>query len=423
MKFAILNSVIMNGGDAGIVYGIRDAIKEIFPNAHVSIFARQAREASVFYPDLGLFGMLQDTWTRQRVLAYGLRKSFPLRSALCLMTPGETEFYERLRSMDAIIYCGGGYINNLYSTEVLFRIIKDTLNMKITHMAYAHSFGPFFDDRSRAVAASLLSRFDAITTRDEDSYKLLKKIGVTCKNIRFTADAAFAMQIATDDTLPAKDRAELKRIQAFKLSGSGAPLLFMSVREWGFPGTGDSVSLNTKYRFELRRFVERVIAESDYRICFVSTCQGREGYPYDDSRFAATLFKELPSFTEDRVHICGHPFMPASYPLLIGRCADLVLSMRMHFIIFSIMAGVPFIAIAYEKKSQELARQVGVESFCHEMSKLSADTLYKSFVDVREHLIDIRATVESAFRLLRKRSFENAMVLMSVMPSVTSQEK
>ncbi|SEM04859.1 Polysaccharide pyruvyl transferase family protein WcaK [Syntrophus gentianae] len=414
MKFALLNSVIMNGGDAGIVYGIRDAIREILPEAQLSIFARRARDAEAYYPDLRLLPMLQDTWPRQRTLAYGLRESFPLRSNLCLLIPGEKEFYKQLRSMDAIIYCGGGYINNLYSTGVLFRIIEDTLEMGIPHMAYAHSIGPFFDDRSRTAAAALLSRFDAVTTRDEASYRLLHEMGTNCKETHFTADAAFAMQIATDATMPLQDLEELKRIYAFKSHGGGAPLFFMSVREWGFPGSEESSSLKKNYRSELQRFILQVIAESNCRICFVSTCQGRKEYGYDDSRFAAELLKELQPFPEDRVYICGHPFAPSSYPLLIGRCADLVVSMRMHFIIFSIMGGVPFIAIAYEKKSQELARQVGLDGYCHELSNLKGDILYKNFIDLREHLVDSRATINSAFRILRERSQENARVLRSV---------
>jgi colanic acid/amylovoran biosynthesis protein len=422
MKVALLNSVILNGGDAGIVYGIRDAIREFIPDAHVSIFARQLRESTEYYPDLSLFDMPQNTWPRQRLMTYGFSKSFSMRSALSLLTSGENEFYKRLRTMDALIYCGGGYINDLYSTEVLFRIIKDTLQIGIPHMAYSHSFGPFFHNRTRTLAASLLSRFDAITTRDEGSYKLLQEIGVNCDKISFTADAAFTMQPATYDTLPTKDRAALRLIQEFKSRDNGAPLLFLSVRDWQFPGNKESSRLSMKYRAELRDFVKRVITESNYRICFISTCQGRKEYRYDDSRFAAEVFKEICSFSQERVYICGHPFMPASYPFIIGQCADIVLSMRMHFIIFSIMAGVPFISIAYEKKSQELARQVGVERFCHELSTLTAHKLYESFDEVRENLANTRNTVESSFRLLRKRSLENAKILMNVMSYVNRFE-
>ena len=97
MKFALLNSVIMNGGDAGIVYGIRDALEEIIANAHISIFAHMAKEAANYYPDLTLIDMPQNTWPKYKIASYGLRKSFPLRSIMQLLTTGERKFYKETK--------------------------------------------------------------------------------------------------------------------------------------------------------------------------------------------------------------------------------------------------------------------------------------------------------------------------------------
>jgi len=414
MKFALLNSVIMNGGDAGIVYGIRDAVEEIISDAHVSIFAHMAQAATNYYPDLTLLDMPQNTWPKYKIASYGLRKSFPLRSIMQLLTASERKFYKEIQVMDALIYCGGGYINNLYSTDVLFRIMQHTLATGIPHMAYAHSIGPFYDRSSQNRAAELLSKFKAITVRDEASYHLLHQMGVNCEQIHFTADAAFAMNVASDSSLLEEEKAEFVRIQNFKNRNGAKPLLFMSAREWKFPHSRDSVSLAEQYKSQLRYFVKRVMNESDYKICFVSTCQGRKEYNYDDALFAKELLQTSSSLPQDRIYVCGQPFRPFVYPLLIRQFADIVLSMRMHFIIFSIMAGVPFIAIAYEKKSQELARQVGVEKYCHELSTLNADLLYESFLDVQHRFVDSRKAVEVAYQKLRTRSLENAKILKNI---------
>ena len=291
----------MNGGDAGIVYGIRDAVKGIIPDAHVSIFAHHAREAAGYYPDLKLFNMPQNTWPKNKVLSYGVRKSFSLRSVMQLLTAGEKNFYKEIQGMDALIYCGGGYINNLYATEVLFRIMQNTLATGIPHMAYAHSIGPFYDCSSQNRAAELLSKFKAITVRDEASYNLLHEMGVHCKQIHFTADAAFAMNVAADSSLFEEEKTEFMRIQNFKNLNGGKPLLFMSVRAWKFPHNKDSVSLSEQYQSQLRCFVKRVIAESNYSICFVSTCQGRKEYGYDDALFAKELLQTSSSLPQDRI--------------------------------------------------------------------------------------------------------------------------
>ena len=108
MRIALVNSVILNGGDAGIVYGSRDAIKEILPSAQVTVFTHLTREAVSHFPDLDILPMLQDTWPSDRYLQYGMRKSFELRSTLKLLSGGEKGFYKQLKSMDAVVYCGGG---------------------------------------------------------------------------------------------------------------------------------------------------------------------------------------------------------------------------------------------------------------------------------------------------------------------------
>jgi len=54
VKIALVNSVILNGGDAGIVYGTRDALKAVFPGAEVTVFAHRAEKARPRYPDLAL---------------------------------------------------------------------------------------------------------------------------------------------------------------------------------------------------------------------------------------------------------------------------------------------------------------------------------------------------------------------------------
>ena len=413
MKIALLNSVIMNGGDAGIVYGTCDAIYEALPSSEITIYTQLTKPATFCYPDLSLSPMLNDRWSDYRWIAKGMRVTYPLRTRIRFLAAGEKAFYNELKSMDAIVYCGGGYMNDLYGNRVLFAIMNDTLNLRIPHMAYAHSIGPFFKQESARAATALFNRFRAITVRDETSRQLLEAMSVSSL-IRLTADAAFCMRPATWDTLVTEDREALDDILEFKDWGMGAPLLVMSVRDWLFPGRDNGESLRSQYRRELKRFITRVIESTPWRICFISTCQGRPGYGYDDSLFAHLLIQDLSEISNGRLKVCHHGFNPRAYPYIISKCADLALCMRMHFNIFSIMGGVPFLGIAYETKSLELAKQMGLVHLCHQLETLNSDDLFSSFLFAADHAAELRVLVAAGCAQLKERSLSNARLLASL---------
>lgn len=419
MRIALVNSVILNGGDAGIVYGTCDAIKSELPQARITVFSRFTEQARHYFFDLSLTEMPHDTWPKQRLLSSSMRRSFPCRSRIGILSKSEKGFYEHLRKMDVIIYCGGGYLNDQYSTGVLFRIMKDTLDLKIPHMAYAHSVGPFFRKKTVRAANRILSRFDAVTVRDQHSLEQLRDIKVTSKKMEFTADAAFSMRVPVDGKeFSALDQAELDNILEFKNRGSGAGLLFMSVRQWHFPGFRNGQILFDKYKIELVKFVDEILRHTGWRICFISTCQGRIGYTLDDAEFAASLIKELAYSVKNRIYICRSAFMPRLYPLIIKKCADIVLSMRMHFMIFSIIAGIPCVALAYERKSYELACQVGIQDLCHELGELKFEDLWESFIKAEEKASDLRIKIRQAHQSLYRSSMRNAKILHEVIAHV-----
>ncbi len=421
MKIALLNSVILNGGDAGIVYGTIDAILHTFPAAEIVVYVHKAQEASSYYPDLNILPMLQDCWPAGHYASALMRKSHSIRCRLGFLSGAEKTFYRELKKYDLLVYCGGGYVNNLYSTAVLFAMMQKTLSLGVQHMAYAHSIGPFFEAASRTAASELLGQFNIVTVRDQASYDLLKRLNTSADNLFFTADAAFAM-LPSATSASIEQRIELESIVEFKNSAGGSQLLFISARQWGFPGHPDAESLTCGYQNELRRFVGRVLNETNWRICFISTCQGRGSYNFDDASYAEMLVAALSETLQQRIHVSHANFHPRFYPELISSCADMVITMRMHFMIYSIIAGLPVIPLAYEQKSIELARQVGVDNYCHEVATLNADSLFDSFVSMQVNNAMVRNKVKEGYITLKNLSLENCRILQRHLESAGSQK-
>ena len=113
-----------------------------------------------------------------------------------------------------------------------------------------------------------------------------------------------------------------------------------------------------------------------------------------------------------RVMVSTHGFAPRTFPHLIGCCADLVISMRMHMTIYSLLAGVPFVAIAYEQKSVELCRTLGIGQYCEEAVDFAADLLAPKAIELHARRADVAATLRHKRAELIPLSVRNAELLL-----------
>jgi colanic acid/amylovoran biosynthesis protein len=410
MRFALLNSVILNGGDAGIVYGTCDAIRSLQPAAEILVFAHRAMAGAKYYPDLDVRPMVLDTWPHSRLPRAFFRKSYARRQSLGLGTAAERRFIGDIRASDAVVYCGGGYLNDSYDMTFVSDLMRVTLDTGVPHMAYAHSVGPINKPETAAQLRQLLNRFAIVTVRDQASRTLLRQIGVESQRIELLADAALAMQRADNGSVPASDAAAMREIQDFK-SSRASPLVFISVRNWRFPGFADGARRTRRLHEQLVELVHMLLTQTDWSVCFVSTCQGRPEYAYDDSLVAQKVLDDVGVSTA-RSMVSRYGFAPRTFPYLIASCADVVISMRMHLTIYSLLAGVPFLAIAYEQKSVELCRTLGIEHYCEEAAEFTAASLAPKAIDLYARRADVRAALERRRSELIAASMRNAALLM-----------
>jgi polysaccharide pyruvyl transferase WcaK-like protein len=82
--------------------------------------------------------------------------------------------------------------------------------------------------------------------------------------------------------------------------------------------------------------------------------------------------------------------------------------MRMHFVVFSILANVPFVAIAYERKSMELCEQLGLEEFCHDAASIDAARAIETIRQALARQVDVRRQLADRLETLRLKSVRSA---------------
>ena len=203
---------------------------------------------------------------------------------------------------------------------------------------YGCGAGPFLRDSSRVHTRKVLNaRVDAITLRDEDSMETLKNLGVTEPRMLLAADPALRLETPTGDR-------ERK--------------LGFVVRPWpDFWPRVPAFAAAARYAYE------------QYKLSPVLICLAPE-----DRTAAGSVAKALEAE--------GVPCSISLHPRRVGRMA-LVLSMRLHGLIFALRDGTPAAGVSYDPKVSSFCREASLP--CAELKDASGETLCR-LIDEAIHL-------------------------------------
>lgn len=210
---------------------------------------------------------------------------------------------------------GGSLLQDMTSRRSLWYYLLTIILAKKAGCAvqlYGCGIGPLMRQTSRDQTANVLNTcVDAITLRDEDSLETLKALGVTAPRMLLAADPALRLET------PAGER-ERK--------------FGLILRSWpDFWARVPDFAAAARYAYER------------YRLPTVLICLSPE-----DRTAAGSVAKELASR--------GVPCSISLHPRRIGRMT-LVLSMRLHGLIFALRDGAPAAGVSYDPK---------VSAFCRE---------------------------------------------------------
>lgn len=156
---------------------------------------------------------------------------------------------------------------------------------------------------------------DGITVRDIPSLKELERIGLENK-VHLVSDSAFSLY---EEEHPP---------EALERSPLGEVKISISVRHWGHFIQGNQ----TDYENAIVEFLNRLNESSkSYKVFFVSSCVGTDGYKADDRKTAKRIFDRLKS--TDNVTLVNED-LSAKELIRFYRTVDLNIGTRMHTNIF-----------------------------------------------------------------------------------------
>lgn len=300
----------LNLGDEAILHSMVAQFRASV-NAKITVFSRNA----------------EDTKKRHKV-----DKAIPVRSIT------REEVIPELKELDLLVFGGGGILFDS-DVKVFLREVQIAQEYGVPVMTYAISAGPLTDPANQELVRTALNQVSVITVRDRKAQQLLEEIGVRKETI-VTADPAFLLK---PEPFP-KD--------AFKSEGLDGPepLVGMSVRE---PGGAAPDLREDKYHGLLANVADYVVERFGARVVFVPM----ERSQLDMQQSHAVVSKML----RPQAAVVLKGDYTSAQLLSLVKNFRFALGMRLHFLIFAIKCGVPFVALPYASKVHGLLEHMKIE--------------------------------------------------------------
>ena len=259
-------------------------------------------------------------------------------------------FLPVMRRTKLYISGGGSLIQNQTSTRSLNYYLLSIRLAKMTGnrvLMYGCGIGPVNGEASRKRAAKVIDRnVDAITLREDLSAEELKTMGVSRPKVYVTADPALLLE-------PGSEGAVDGFLLGNNIDPAGQYALFV-LRDW--PGFAEKK--------------EAFVRAASYV---------KNSYGLTPIFFALEPQRDLPPSREVAKELgfdCPMLSAPSDEKLIIGMMKKMriVVSMRLHALIFASSVGTPLVAVSYDPKVTGFMRYIG-QKHCVYFEDVTAENL------------------------------------------------
>jgi polysaccharide pyruvyl transferase CsaB len=321
---------------------------------------------------------------------------------------------EAVRRADLVIIGGGGLFHDYtgFIPDALLTVGNWGLGFHVTPallaaiygkalMLYAVGVGPLFSEHARRFMRAVCEAARAISVRDLASRQILESIGVAPERVTVTADPAFALR-------PAEPERVAEIMQAEGLAKE-CPLIAVVLRHWTFR------SHPAFWEKEVAAGLDKYLDQTPARIVFVPF-QQIPGEQENDAAVVARV-QSLMRHIGRTSRLRGR-YTPPELAGIFGVCS-LVVAMRLHALIFSVVARVRCVSLGYDPKVSEAASQAGLSSWTIDLGELDGDLLARRMSEAlaekpdlerlgRDLEIRAESNIEMAMELLRQADSDTA---------------
>jgi len=352
----------MNLGDEAILQSIITQLRASLP-VEITVFSRNA----------------EDTKKRHNV-----EKVIQVRDLT------RVEVRPEIQRLDLFILGGGGILFDT-EAEIFLRELEVAREEGVPNMVYAVGVGPLSNESTRKRIKNVLSNVDVITVREREAKKTLEEIGVN-REIIVTADPAFLLE---PEPLP-KDISEQEPVCKKPM------LIGLSVRE---PGPAAPNLDPAFYHSLIANAADFVISRLDASVVFVPM----ERQVLDVQNSHAVISKML---RPQCAWVLKGEYTPGQLLSYMGRF-DFVIGMRLHFLIFAALQGVPFVALPYASKVSGLLEEL--KTPMPPINQVNAGLLNAYIDQAWDERTQMKTKIQQLLPELKKRAQENNQLAVELL--------
>ena len=269
------------------------------------------------------------------------------------------EVMDAVKHTDVLVMGGGSLIQDLTSTRSLFYYLGLIWMAKLRRkkvMLYGNGIGPIRKWYNKPLVKWTLNQVEMITLREHESKEILSAIGVVKPIVEITADPVFNLQLEND--FESREIYELERIPDDK------PLVGVLFRSW---------SHEDSYTRKMAKVCDEIIESYDYNIVFVPM-----KHPAD-----LIVAFEIMKRMKHKAYVIEHRYHEKVLIQFLGTL-DLLLSMRLHGLIYGALKQVPVIGFNYDPKVEYYAKELDIP-FVEDMRHIHVEKIMDMIQEIREN--------------------------------------
>ncbi len=293
-----------------------------------------------------------------------------------------------LRDTNLFISGGGGLLQDStgkgWSILYYLGLILAAKTVKVPVMIYAQGIGPVNKQINKKLMKWILNKVDLITVRDKPSKELLENLGVVKPSIYVNSDPVFLLKKKNINNII--DRHPL--IQQL-INSDNRPLIGVSVRE--YKGNG----LDSKSIFA--QAADYLVENYQAKIIFLP-------FKFDEDVYSS---EEILSLMKNKAEVLKIKLEPEELLSVLSRLSLLV-GVRLHSIIFSSIANIPFVAFNYDPKVKYFVEDLGLSELLLEIGEdISLKNIQEKVEYIRENNDKIKDILLEKVNNLEEKALAN----------------
>jgi polysaccharide pyruvyl transferase CsaB len=357
-----------NVGDEAILSTMIEGLRSAFP-VELTVFSRDA----------------DDT-----------RRRHGVEHAVQLGTLSRGEAQEVVAELELFILGGGGILYD-GDAEMFLREVTLAKEVGTPVMIYAVGAGPLVDSRARARVRDAVQHVAAVTVRDAASRHLLEELGVR-REIVVTADPALLLKA---------EPLRLADVLCAEAIDPEATLIGFSVRE---PGPAAPDLKVEQYHRLLADAADYMIERFNAQAVFVPL--ERRTYDHQHSHTVVGQMSHA-----QRATVLKGDYSPGQVVSLLEHF-EFSVGMRLHFLIFSALAGRPFMALPYASKVAGFLDDLELQTPAWE--EVSTGRLLADLDRAWHRRDELKARIRSALKELQARAHVNNEITVRLLTEMAA---